>query len=260
MTVSLHDRPVIWSTQVHPFAEHPEIMASAAVVDQRSLTASLYNGPIIPGLAGWTNGRRVQPAATPWLVAAFNGGFKLEHNKLGGYVTEGRVVEPMKVGQATLAISTDGEITLGVFGFDIVDDGHWKSMFQNLYPVVQDGKVSIDSYHVWWGANDGDVRDVARSAVCTRADGRLMYVYVTPVDIRPLADAMVAFGCRFGMELDINGLWPQFDTYTNFATQLPRHGVPLDPRMRVPNRYLVWSEKSFIAFFDPTRLPAGVVS
>lgn len=256
---SLDDRPVVWSTHLHPFAGVPTVIAAGAVVDQRSLTAALYNGPVIPGLTGWTNGRQVQPAAAPWLVAAFNGGFKLEHNKRGGYVTEGRIVAPMQLGQATLAISNEGQVSLGVFGTDIVDDGSWKSMFQNLYPVVQDGKVSIDSYHVWWGANDGDVRDVTRSGVCTRDDGRLMYVWATPVDIRPFADTMVTMGCRFGMELDINGIWPQFATYTGFATQLPRQGQVLDRRMRVPNRYLRWSEKNFVAFFDRRQLPPGVV-
>jgi hypothetical protein len=146
-------------------------------------------------------------------------------------------------------------VALGVFGLDIVDDGRWKSIFQNLFPVVQHGKVSIDSYHVWWGANDGDVRDVVRSGVCTRRDGRLMYVYAAPVDIRPFAESMVAMGCEFGMELDINGLWPQFATYTNFGTLLARQGTPLDPRMRIPNRYLRGSEKNFVAFFDRAHPP-----
>jgi hypothetical protein len=248
---------VIWTTSFHPFVDRPAIVASAAIVDQRSLTATLYNGPVIPGLTGWTNGPRVQPRSAPWLVAAFNGGFKFEHNKHGGYKTEGRTVEQLKNGQATLAISNDGTVALGSFGVDIVDDGHWKSIFQNLFPVVQDGRVSIDSYHVWWGANDGDVREVARSGVCIRSDGRLMYVYAALVDIRPLAESMVAMGCRFGMELDINGLWPQFATYTNFATLLPRNGQLLDPRMRIANRYLRGSEKNFIAFFDREHPPAG---
>ncbi|MEI8239626.1 MAG: hypothetical protein WCI22_09405 [Actinomycetota bacterium] len=234
------------------------MIASAAIIDQTSLSGVLYNGPLIPGQTGWSNGRRVQPQAAPWLVAAFNGGFQLAHIN-GGYKTEGRVVAPLKVGQATLAISTSGQVSIGVFGFDIKDDGSWKSIFQNLFPVVQDAKVSIDAYHVWWGADIGDRRVVPRSGVCTTIDSHLMFVYAAPVDIRPFADTMVAMGCRFGMELDMNGTWPHFATYSNFGTLLPRVGQLLDPRMRNPNRYLTSSEKSFIAFFDRTHLPSGII-
>jgi hypothetical protein len=259
VAMTLKKQPVVWTTHYHPLPYDQSIIGSAAAIDQRSLQAALYNGPLIPGESGWVNGRRVQSPAVPWLIAAFNGGFQLAHIT-GGYMAEGRTIQKLRPGQATLAVSNKGKVVLGAYGFGIKDDGSWKGIFQNLYPVVQNGEVSIDSYHVWWGADLGDVRIVPRSGVCTTKNGLLMYVYVAKVDIRPFADAMVNMGCDFGMELDINGTWPQFATYTNFATLLPRDGQLLDQRMRGPNRYLIGSEKSFIAFFDPTRLPPYVVS
>ena len=60
------------------------------------------------------------------------------------------------------------------------------------------------------------------------------------------------------MQLDMNGTWPRFATFNGFGTT-HRTGVLLDRRMDLPNRYLTGSNKDFIALFDPSTLPAGVV-
>ena len=256
--VALKDTPVVWATSIRPLPNYASVVATAAVIDQAKLHAALFNGPLIPGDGPWNNGNKVMDAALPSLVATFNGGFRLEHFK-GGYMTEGRTVRAMKNDEATLAIRPDGTATIGVYGKDLVDDGSWVSLRQNLPPVVSDGRSSVDDYpNTYWGDNYHKVVFTYRSAVCTLPDGKLMFVTMGDVDIKLLADALVTMGCRTAMELDINGDWPQFATYTGFGTT-DRSGVLLDRRMKNKNRYIKNSEKDFIAFFDPETLPTGVV-
>jgi hypothetical protein len=82
-----------------------------------------------------------------------------------------------------------------------------------------------------------------------------------------LADVLVALGCRFAMQLDINGNWPQFAVFTGFGTD-ERRPVLVDRRMEVPMRYLAGSKKDFVAVhaagadratddLDSVRNPAG---
>ena len=65
------------------------------------LRAGLFNGSELPG-GSWARGDRIPGELYPAAVAAFNGGFRFEHIK-GGYYTEGRMVKPLRDGDATLA-------------------------------------------------------------------------------------------------------------------------------------------------------------
>jgi hypothetical protein len=85
-----------------------------------------------------------------------------------------------------------------------------------------------------------------------------MYLAVGDVDITLLGRVLVAMGCLTGMQLDINGNWPQFDTYRGFGAP-KRTPVLLDRRMSNAARYLRHSDKDFIALFDPDTLPQGTV-
>ena len=143
-------------------------------------------------------------------------------------------------------------------GSDITNDGSWVSLRQNLPPIVENGASSISRYPgTYWGDNFHQVQDDFRSAICTRADGRLMYVAMGMVRIETLARTLPALGCVLGMELDINGNWPQFVSYQGTTNE--KSADLLDKRMSNPRRYLRKSDKDFIALFDPALLPAGVV-
>jgi len=255
---SLGSRTVVWGTSIRPLADYGSVVATAAVIEQTALHAALFNGTVIPGKSGWNNGNHIMKDALPSLVAAFNGGFRLEHFK-GGYITEGRVIRKMRDNEATMAIDKNGVLHVGVWGKDLQDDGSWVSLRQNLPPVVMDGVESVSKFPgTYWGDDFHQVTFTYRSAICARADGRLMYVAIGNVDIDLLAKALIAMGCHTAMELDINGNWPQFDTFKGFGT-IERKPQFLDKRMGNGGRYLRKSEKDFIALFDPATLPAGVV-
>jgi len=259
-TVTLGGRTVVWVSHYWAMAGNPSIIASAAVVEQTALHAALFNGPIIPGPGNWKNGNHVPTSLVPSLVAAFNGGFEFQHMFHSGFKTEGKEVKPLENGTATIAVSHDGQIKVGILGVDIKDDGTWLALRQNLPPVVVNGRINTNTHSEnVWGTNYGGVMVSNRSGVCTRYDGRIMFVYVGLVRVPTFAKVMVEMGCKTGMQLDINGTWPQFTTYSGFGTAT-RSGNPIDSRMTNPDRYLNHSQKDFIAFFDPATLPPGILA
>ncbi len=247
---ALDDTDVIWTTSVHPVEGQPKVRATAAVFDQNRLVAALFNGTEVPGKKGFKNASKVTKAVAPALVASFNGGFEFRHMK-GGYLTEGRELKKLRKGDATLGVTNDGVLVLGVYGDDMTNDGSWVSLRQNLPPMVLDGEVVVDRYRgVYWGDNFGGVTVTYRSAICRIADGRLMYVAMGAVDIEPMARGLVAMGCEIAMQLDINGHWPNFVWYKGLGNT-KRTGVVIDSRMNGEQRVLRGWKKDFIALFDP---------
>lgn len=265
--LSLRGETLVWATSIRPLAEFGSVVASAAAWDPSSFRAALYNGEEIPAGGPWNNYRRVSGEARKSLLITFNGGFRFEHRP-GGYVTEGRTVQPLREGYATLGIDGDGRLHLGVWGEDLDDTGEWASLRQNLPPVVRGGVSVYRNYKgVNWGEDYDDKTYVTRSGVCTIDGGtiddavnddKLLFVTVGPVNIKGLADTMIAFGCDTGMELDINGNWPHFAKYTNFG-ETKREGRVLDKRMTNRDRHVNASKKDFFALFDPSTLPSGLV-
>lgn len=250
-----HD--TMWATSLRPLGDVGGVVASMVVIDQTDLRAGLFNGNEEPG-GSWVRGNRVPQELQPALLAAMNGGFRFEHID-GGYMTEGVVVKPLRDGDATVAIDREGVLTIGALGADIVDDGSWASLRQNLILIV-DGGVSqvqrgIDE-GVWWGADYGRSVYVARSAICELADGRIAYLMVADVNAEQLAQTLINVGCVQAMQMDINADWPQFAVYGH-----PAEGG-LDPQFvdqRMSGnrfRYLNGSTKEFFAFFDATLVPS----
>lgn len=256
--VRVRTKPMVYVSSIRPLVNCASVVATMAVYNPTLLRAALHNGGETPGGKGWRNKDKIAERARPSLVASFNGGFRFEH-KPGGYVTEGRTVRKMRKGYATFGIRTDGTSTVGVWGADMVDDGQWVSLRQNLPPLVRDGKVVYHTYtKVDWGKDFDNKVFNFRSAVCRRTDGLLMFVAVGDVNIAMLAETLVVLGCDTGMQMDINGTWPYFAVYEDFG-KTSRTGRIIDRRMGDPNRHLVKATKDFIALFDPETLPPGAV-
>ncbi|MEY3505417.1 MAG: hypothetical protein RI898_170, partial [Actinomycetota bacterium] len=58
----------------------------------------------------------------------------------------------MRKGFATFGIRADGSSTIGIWGKDMTDDGSWKSLRQNLPPLVNDAKSVYANYpSINWG-------------------------------------------------------------------------------------------------------------
>ncbi len=245
----VHGRPAVYETFLRPDPVHTSLLAGVAWLDRRALRAVIFNGNDQPGGSGWQHGDHVPPSATPGLVAAFNGGFRLDMAQ-GGYQSEGRVIRPFVTGRASFGIRADGTVDLGMWGRDLQPSTPYASAFQSLDLIVDRGQdvpgLERDD-HLRWGETLGGRVFVWRSGVGIDARGNLVYA-AGILDIVSLADVLRAAGAVRAMELDINSYWVSFDTF------LPGNNGPVPSKLlpnmeRSANRYLVPGTRYFVAMF-----------
>jgi L-lactate dehydrogenase (cytochrome) len=180
----------------------------------------LHNGSEDPGGAAASlvkAGPAITGNARQRLLAAFNGGFKLSAGG-GGYMQEGHVIGGLLRGYASLIIYRSGRARIAVWPSG--SSGAY-SVRQNLSPLVLHEKPTSAAYD-WtvWGATLGGGAYVARSAIGENAAGDLIYagsMSAVPID---LARALVRYGARTAMELDINPAWVQLDVASHAGGKL----------------------------------------
>lgn len=242
--------PAVYQTFVRPDTVHTSLLAGIISMDQRRLRSVLYNGLDIPGGGGWQHGASVAPADDAGLVAAFNGGFRLDASR-GGYMTEGRTMRPLVDGRASFVIGRDGTATVGAWSRDVALTPDVVSVRQNLDLIVDGGSavpglLANDNYR--WGATLGGKIFVWRSGVGVDAKGNLIYV-AGELDIVSLANVLARAGAVRAMELDINSGWVSAYVYQG-TTPADIHGVKLLGAIQRPaNRYLQTGTRDFIALF-----------
>lgn len=192
----------------------PHVSAGVAWLDPRLLRARLYSGSLSPGGFGWRYSAPITHAAARTLVAAFAGGFLLPASH-GGYLSEGRLVAPLRVGAASLVIYADGSWAVGQWGRDLGMTPRVVAVRQNLTLLVDHARpvagLSANDISVWGMALNG-VANTWRSGFGVTAGGG--YVYVAgPMNVTELAQVLVRAGAVRAMVLDMNPLWPVFATY-----------------------------------------------
>jgi hypothetical protein len=215
-------RVVYETTLVPPGGSQP---AGIAWMDTGLLAARLYSGSLSPGGGPYRYTAPVGPAQAATLVAAFNGGFKMNQAR-GGYYTEGRVIDPLRPGAASLVIYADGSVDLGAWGTDVTMSPRVVSVRQNLLPLVAGGRptprAATTRWLRTWGATCGatscspavpGIEHQWRSGLGITADGALVYVAGPALDPLQLAQLLARAGAVRGMQLDINPNWPVFATY-----------------------------------------------
>ena len=214
-------RAVYETTLVPPGGSQP---AGVAWMDTHLLSALLYSGSLSPGGGGYHFTAPVQPAYARTLVAAFNGGFIMNAAQ-GGYYTEGRMVDPLRQGAASLVIYANGGVKVGAWGATVSMNSRVVSVRQNLVLLVDNGRptaaATSTNWHQW-GATCGisscaknvpGLEHQWRSGVGMTRDGALVYVTGPALSPSQLADLLVRARVVTGMELDINPEWPDFSTY-----------------------------------------------
>ena len=138
------------------------------------------------------------------LVAAFNGGFMMNPAG-GGYYTQGRIIDTLRRGAASLVIYADGSVDVGAWGSDVRMTPNVVGVRQNLVPLVAGGRPTPQAASPdWraWGSTCGAASCAAsvpgiehqwRSGLGITADGALVYAAGPALD--PLA-ARAASGAR----------------------------------------------------------------
>jgi hypothetical protein len=199
-------------------------LAGIAWMDTALLSARLYSGSKSPGGGPYRYTAPIQPAQAVSLVAAFNGGFKMA-DAHGGYYTEGRVIDPLVQGAASLVFYASGRVTVGAWGTDVQMTPDVVAVRQNLVPLVADGRpTALAASADWqaWGSTCGvsscaasvpGIEHQWRSGAGVTADGALVYVVGPGLDPLQLAQLLARAGVVRGMQLDINPSWPVFASY-----------------------------------------------
>ncbi|MHB8191343.1 MAG: phosphodiester glycosidase family protein [Ferrimicrobium sp.] len=198
--------------------------AGVAWMDTSLLSARLYSGSGSPGGGPYQYTAPIEPAQAATLVAAFNGGFYMSAAH-GGYYTEGKLIDPLIYGAASLVIYSNGSVNIGAWGTDVTMAPNVVSVRQNLVPLVENGTPTAQAASPdWqsWGATCGltscapsvpGIESQWRSGVGITANGALVYVQGPALDPLQLAEILAQAGAVRAMQLDINPDWPIFATY-----------------------------------------------
>lgn len=216
-------RPALQEAFLRPDAVHTSYTAGVAWMDPSLLRFTLHPGTQEPGHGPWPIGPAISAHERPSLVAAFNGGFRLDAAR-GGFFEAGRTVGKLRQGAASFVIRTDGTATVGKWGRDVRSGGDVLAVRQNLDLLVDAGKVQsgLDSNRGGrWGQTLGNRLFVWRSGVGVTASGAVVYVAGDRLTAATLAELLRRAGCVRAMELDINPEWTSFISYPAARNLLP---------------------------------------
>jgi hypothetical protein len=199
--------------------------------NQHLVGLRLHSGTVDAGSAGWHYGPAIAGLERRRLVAAFNGGFKLDTNS-GGFYSYGRTGAPLTPGLASIVTYSDGTTDIGAWHQGVPAPGkHLVSVRQNLHLLIAGGHPASNlGCLLCWGATLGGVVAPARSGLGVTADGHLVWAGGEHLTAQALADALLAAHVVRAVELDINPEWVAGYLYGH------RGGHGLAPIPQVPGQ------------------------
>lgn len=228
------------------------MVTSIVAMDQHLVRFVSVPGTREPGRGPWAWKAAIPLRERSTLLAAFNSGFKFRHIA-GGYYTEGRVVEPLVDGEATLVVHRDGSVSVGAWGRDEHPGPDVVSARQNLRLIVDGGAADpelMTRHDGSWGRSRHQLQSTWRSGVGIDADGRFLYAAGAEMDLQDLADALVDAGAVRAMELDIHSgqvTYAVFQPHGDAFDVDAQHLVDAMPRSAA--RYLEPDQRDFFAAF-----------
>ncbi len=238
---------VRWQGQVAAWVARSQSGVALLSFNQRLVELRLHSGTIDAGASGWRFGPTIAGTEHEHLVAAFNGGFKLDVGA-GGFMSHGRVAVALRDGLASIVTYDDGFTDIGSWHRGVPAPGRpVASVRQNLTLLVDHGAPAptLDCVSCW-GATLGGVGDPARSALGITADGRLIWAGGEHLTVSELADALLGAHVARAVELDINPEWVAAYLYGHRGGVGPLAPVPIVPAQPgVPGQFLTPYSRDF---------------
>jgi len=196
--------------------------------DQREVGLRLHSGTIDAGTRGWRWGPAISGSERRRVVAAFNGGFKLDTNS-GGFESYGRTAAPLTDGLGSIVTYADGNTDIGSWHQGVPEPGKpVVSVRQNLRLLIAHGEPAPTiGCPTCWGAALGGTAEPARSALGITADGRLIWAGGEHLTTTALTDALLAARVVRAVELDINPEWVAGYLYGHRGGRGPLAPVPV---------------------------------
>ncbi|MFC1834639.1 hypothetical protein ACFL2Q_07890 [Thermodesulfobacteriota bacterium] len=229
-----HGWPAVYRTSYRPSVDYPNAIVYMLMFDMKQLVMRLYVGSGEPGASKAVS--KVERNRNPYLVAITNGLWKRRHSRGAGAIFNGKVLETMFPGMATLVVYKDGSLDIlewnNQIPLELVQDAR-----QLRHLIVKDGRVvntvvkqgrEVDSeiglgfllaedepvFSNPWGGFYGqpalnhtsgpDWFIATRSAFGIRPDGNLVFAVGHHISTKDLAKALVLAGCVRGIHGDAN--------------------------------------------------------
>ncbi len=240
---TVNNEPAIFSTFLRADKVHTSVVAGIVSMDQRLVRFGLRPGVEDPGPGPWKASTWIMPGTRRGLLAAFNGGFKLD-SAGGGFYLNGAHKGALVAGAASVVYYRNGTIKIGVWGRELRMTPDVVGVRQNLKLLIDGGKVSSkvnQDVLSAWGATLGGGYYVWRSGIGITAGGRVIFVYGPSLNVQDLANLLHRAGAVEGMQLDINPEWMSFDYYQAGNT-------PQDP---APHALLPTQQSTSYRYFQP---------
>ena len=237
----VHGQPAAW------VAQHGGV--TLLRLDQSLVHLTLHTGSADGGELGWRFGDKVSAAEIHHVLAAFNGGFKLNYSGVG-FMSGSRIASPLKAGLASIVTYTDGTTNIGSWDAGVPGtQKHVFSVLQNQGLLVDRGvaPASVSSCIITcWGATIGGRTSVARSGIGITQSGQLVWAAGEQLVPSELASALIGAGVVRAVELDINPDWVAGYLYEHHSSGPA--GVPLVPgQLGIAGRFLQPYSRDFLA-------------
>ena len=226
-------------------------------MDPRLLSFTVYSGSLIPGGGPYIHTAPIREADALNLVAAFNSGFK-DGDSHGGYFVEGRAEVPLVNGIASAVIHANGTLQIGTWGSEVSMAPDVVSVRQNMTLLIDNGVInpatSSEPYSSWGITWPGGAA-TNRSALGVTAQGAELFAGGVGLTVPQITHAIASAGAVRAMELDANGIYPNFSIFTPAlgAPASALNGTEVVPGFSGPERYFTasWNRDFFAAFARP---------
>ena len=250
---------------IRPDPSHPYAIVTLQQFDNRFTLLHIVGGTVEPGGPRGARGPGIIPANDVQgntLLAAFNGGFKYSDGQYG-LMTNGVVYVPPQPNAATIAITKEGKLILGLWGVDPLLDSQntdlvaWR---QNGALLINQGIINPLTHDgAAWGGTILNSVYTWRSAIGITAQGTLLYAAGNALTAETLGEALKAAGAVMAMQTDINPFWVRAFLYNrNDNGQLTIS--KLNPQMQGSGyEYLYGTQRDFfyLTRFAPEVPPAN---
>lgn len=215
------EAPRMFKTLLHPDRNRSWAAVTMVAVDLRQVRLHLVAGrwePKATEKEGYSYKRTglIPENAQDQLLAAFNGGFKLEHGRYGMRVDDVTLVRP-RAKVCTVAMHPDDRLEIGSWERFAEDHQKLRWWRQTPYCMWEQGKLHLglraDDNTTWGATVDGDTV-IRRSAIGVSEDGSILYVGIgDSTTARAIATAMQHAGSHEVAQLDVNWSFPKFVTF-----------------------------------------------
>lgn len=209
---------VMWKTLLHPDKNRSWAELFVVAMDVASIHVHLVAGskePVatVPEAANAERPARVPEASENEVLAAFNGGFKMEHGGYGMRIGDTTFIAPI-AGTCAAALFDDHHIEVAPWEQLASRESEMKWWRQTPNCMVEKGEIHerlLSGHTKKWGATLDGETVIRRSAMGVDAAGRFLFFGISNhTTATAMAEGMKHAGAVTVAQMDVNFSYPKF--------------------------------------------------